>query len=90
VEERRQSPRRTVEGEFAALPNALKVRVLDISTTGVMLATTRPVELGTRGQLRLNLDGAPFTTDVEIQRVSMASGVAAGYVVGASFVATDA
>jgi hypothetical protein len=79
-----------VEGEFAALPNSLKVRVLDISATGVMLATTRPVELGTRGQLRLNLDGTPFTTDVEIQRVSTAPGVAAGYVVGASFVGTDA
>jgi hypothetical protein len=87
MEERRRSPRRDVN-ELAILPTSTNVRVLDISTGGVMLGMSRSVELGTRGRLRLNLEGEPFAADVQIQRVS--AGPADGYLVGAMFLELDA
>jgi hypothetical protein len=70
-EERRTMPRIPVEtGELAVLPFPMTVRVLDISLSGVLLQSAHPVGPGARGSLRLNLDGVPFTADVEVQRVS--------------------
>ena len=87
MDERRRSPRQDAEGELAILPTAMNVRVLDISTGGVMLGTSRSVDLGTRGRLRLNLGGSPFAADVQIQRVS--AGPADGYLLGAMFLGLD-
>ena len=87
MEERRRSSRRTVEGELASVPAALNVRVLDISVAGVLLQSSQPLEAGARGRLRLNLDGAPFRADVQVQRVSEPTDAKAGYRVGATFVA---
>jgi len=71
--ERRAIPRVPVEtGELAVLPFPMTVRVLDISLSGVLLQSAHPVGPGARGSLRLNLDGVPFTADVEVQRVSPA------------------
>lgn len=71
------------------LPASVNVKVLDISPGGVMLGTTRAIELGTRGQLRVNLAGASFTADVQVQRVSSVQGSSEGYTVGAMFVGLD-
>ena len=77
--ERRQYPRRQVEGEFAGVQATLSVRVLDISVSGVLLQSSRPVQVGERGSLRLSLGGQPFTADVEVQR--------SGYRLALAFVA---
>src|SRR5262249_60560919 len=71
MEERRRSPRYpTGAGEFALLPVAASVQVLDISQAGVLLRSQQPVKVGTRGRLRLTVGGAPFTAEVEVRRGS--------------------
>jgi hypothetical protein len=85
--ERRQYPRREVDGEFAGVQATLSVRVLDISVSGVLLQANRPVQVGERGSLRLSLGGQPFTADVEVQRVTTASPAAGGYRIALAFVA---
>ena len=85
--ERRQHPRRQVEGEFAGVQATLSVRILDMSVSGVLLQSSRPVQVGERGSLRLSLGGRPFTADVEVQRVSTASPASGGYRIALAFVA---
>lgn len=84
--ERRQYPRRQVDGEFAGVQATLSVRVLDISVSGVLLQSSRAVQVGERGALRLSLGGQPFTADVEVQRVTAPSGSSTGYRLALAFV----
>jgi PilZ domain len=89
MEERRRSARITLgHADVATLPTIQNVQVLDISVIGVMLHLSRPIDPGTRGCLRLNLWGSPFSADVEVRRVSPVSenGRDLGYRVGARFV----
>jgi PilZ domain-containing protein len=91
MQERRKMERMAIEtGELAVLPFPMTVRILDISLSGVLLQSAHPVGPGARGSLKLNLDGVPFTADVEVQRVSPAPDVksAEPYRIGAKFVAT--
>jgi len=90
MQERRRFPRRSVEGEFASVPAALNVQVLDISVAGVLLQSMYRVEPGTRGRLRLDLAGSPFIADVEVRRVVPAADSKTGYRLGATFVALPA
>lgn len=74
IEERRRSPRMTVtDAELTLVPFVSTVQVLDISAGGVLLELPRQPELGSRGRLRLTLDGVPFALQVQVQRVSQAS-----------------
>jgi hypothetical protein len=86
MEERRRFPRFDAAGQLATVPASVNVRVLDISVAGVLLHSSEPVEAGTRGNLRLHLDGSAFRADVQVQRVAAASDGAAGYRLGATFV----
>src|SRR5688500_1676668 len=86
MEERRRSPRRALEGELATVPSAVNVRVLDISVAGVLLQSNQPLQAGAQGRLRLNLAGAPFRADVQVQRVEEPLDAKTGYRVGATFV----
>jgi hypothetical protein len=91
MEERRTIPRVSIDiGELAVLPVPMSVRVLDISVSGVLLQAAHPVEPGARGSLRLNLDGVPFSAEVEVQRVSTGPEATDSepYRIGAKFVAT--
>ena len=85
MEERRRSPRHQVGGEFANLPANMSVRVIDISSAGVLLQSARMLNPGSRGSLRFTLAGAPFAADIQVQRVSTAA-EAGGYRIGATFV----
>ncbi len=85
MEERRRSSRRTIEG-VASVPAALNVRVLDISVAGVLLHSSQPVGPGSRARLRLDLDGSPFSADVQVQRVVPAPDSRPGFRLGAAFV----
>ena len=86
MEERRQFPRHDTAGQLATVPASVNVRVLDISVAGVLLHSSEEVALGTRGHLRLHLDGSPFRADVQVQRVAAAPDGTAGYRLGATFV----
>lgn len=86
IEERRRSPRYpVVGGEPAILPLSLSVQLLDISQTGVMVQSAQHAKEGTRGRLRFNLGGQPFSAEVEIRRVASGPG-GMGYKIGARFV----
>ena len=67
----------------------MAVRLLDISLGGVLLEASHPVDLGTRGDLRFNFAGIPFSAEVRVERVDRASDERAEehYSIGASFVA---
>ena len=85
MKERRQSARYSSDGDdSAALPLSASVQVLDISLTGVLLESLYPVQVGTRGRLRLKLGDTPVVAEVEVLRVTARADKA--YRVGAAFV----
>ena len=86
MEERRRFPRHETTDQLATVPANLNVRVLDISVAGVLLHSTEAVEPGTKGNLRLHLDGSAFRADVQVQRSAPAADGASGYRLGATFV----
>jgi c-di-GMP-binding flagellar brake protein YcgR len=90
MEERRRSPRYEIEaGELAVLPVAISVQVLDISPTGVLLQSSQPAKLGSRGRLRMTMGGMPLSAEVEVRRVSPGVGNA-GHRIGVMFVEISA
>jgi hypothetical protein len=88
--DRRRVPRTTIsDTELSVLAFPIPVRLLDISLSGVLLETTHPVELGTRGTLRFNFGGVPFSADVKVERLDSEATVSGTerFSVGATFVA---
>lgn len=86
MEERRRAPRHEVGEEFAKLPASMNVRVLDISTSGVLLQCPRMLSPGARGSLRFTLAGAPFAADIQVRRVTSSADAGSWYRIGATFV----
>lgn len=88
INERRGAPRYAAKaGELVMLPFPVSVQVMDISVAGVLLQSSRPIEVGTRGSLRLNIGGTPFLVDVDVRRVSPSpTGKDLTYRIGAQFV----
>jgi hypothetical protein len=61
--DRRRVPRAVIaDTELSVLAFPIPVRLLDISLGGVLLESSHPVDLGTRGTLRFNFGGTPFST----------------------------
>jgi hypothetical protein len=88
--DRRRVPRAAIaDTELSVLAFPIPVRLLDISLGGVLLESTHPVELATRGTLRFNFGGVPFSADVRVERIdrSAASNGTEKYCIGAAFVA---
>ena len=87
--DRRRVPRAVIaDTELSVLAFPIPVRLLDISLGGVLLESSHPVELGTRGTLRFNFGGVPFSADVKVERLdSQRNGAAERFTIGASFVA---
>lgn len=83
MEERRLSPRRQVHGQSVAVRVAESVRVLDLSSAGVLLETASPPDLGAIAKLKFSVGGEPLAADVEVRRVTAGP---SGYRVGARFV----
>jgi len=84
MEERRRGPRLDVEGA-ATMPARAGVRVLDISTAGVLLQSAHELTPGDRGNLRFTLAGSPFSAEIQVRRTAPAPETGAGYRIGASF-----
>ena len=68
------------------LPANMSVRVIDISSAGVLLQSAHMLNPGARGSLRFTLAGAPFAADIQVQRVSTSTEAGSGYRIGATFV----
>src|SRR5690606_10000509 len=67
--ERRRSPRVKLPGALAfRAGRRVRVRVLDISGTGALLASDDPLPVGLAGRLPLSLGGAPFEAQVRVVR----------------------
>jgi hypothetical protein len=74
-QERRRSPRvRAASRCEVRVQTHVRVRLVDISASGALLAPEEPLPVGTTGKLRLALGGVPFETPVEVRRVEPAAG----------------
>ena len=87
--ERRRVPRAAIaDTELSVLAFPVPVRLMDISLGGVLLESLHTVDLATRGTLRFNFGGLPFSADVKVERVQrQATPVGERFIIGASFVA---
>jgi len=90
--DRRRVPRALIaDTELSVLAFPIPVRLLDISLGGVLLESTHPVDLGTRGTLRFSFGGQQVSADVRLERIdrSPQSNGAEKYSIGAAFVALN-
>jgi len=83
--ERRRHPRVRVEEMSATVPATLNVQVLDISASGALFRTTRPIAPGMRGVFRLDLGGRQLSAEVMVRRVAPIPGGVLGFHVGVTF-----
>ncbi len=87
--DRRRATRVVIaDTELTVLAFPAAVRLIDISLSGVLLESTHPVDLDSRGTLRFNFGGVPFSADVQVER-STSLAPAAGtsrFSIGATFV----
>lgn len=85
--ERRSVPRAALGGGFdCRLVVRARVRVLDVSLTGALLATETPLPLGAFGHLSTVLAAGPFTPVVEVLRQAPSH---TGHQVGTQFHGMD-
>jgi hypothetical protein len=90
--ERRRAPRVSVApGTQLSVPTALTVRLLDISTNGVLISAPQRMNVGQRARLQVTLGGEPLSVEVEVARVAEGTQELGRhrYRVGATFVAPD-
>ena len=66
----------------ATLTWDLPVRVIDVSASGCLIETWRPIEVGTTGTLQLRLTGENCWDEVEVARCHAVQGLPALYHVG--------
>jgi c-di-GMP-binding flagellar brake protein YcgR len=69
-QERRRFPRVVVDESHyeVRIARRVRVRLLDISASGALLASEERLPAGITGRLRLFLSGAPFESAVEVTR----------------------
>lgn len=88
--ERRRTPRVPVQpGTRVDFPLALTVRLVDISTSGVLISSPQQMAVGQRARLQLTLSGEPVDVEVEVRRVIDSVHDSSGrnrYRLGATFV----
>lgn len=88
--ERRRTPRAVLHPSTECrLEMRTRVRLVDISLTGALLASDAPLPIGARAQLRTTVTASSFTPAVQINRIADATGQAAGCALGAVFTAID-
>jgi c-di-GMP-binding flagellar brake protein YcgR len=67
--ERRRTPRTELpDEEVCGVEIRQRVRLLDISQSGVLVSGEAPLPVGTRGQLRAGLAALPFSADIAVRR----------------------
>jgi hypothetical protein len=66
--ERRQVPRLEVQDVACRIELRTRVRLMDISASGALLATETPLPVGTSAVLKSGLAASAFTPQVQIRR----------------------
>jgi len=91
--ERRRTPRVPVmEDHRVGMPLAVTVRLIDISTGGVLISSTQQMNVGQKARLHTTLGSEPFNVEVEVRRVADVGSEANGrgrYRMGAVFTSLD-
>jgi hypothetical protein len=88
--ERRQHPRLGVrEGIECRLEVRPRVRLLDISASGALLATDLPLPIGSHASLRSNIANGPFSCGLEIRRHANTTWPGQPLALGATFTGMD-
>jgi hypothetical protein len=68
-QERRRTPRVATHGRYEfRLGRRIRIRVVDISGTGALLAADERLPVGTRGRIQVSLGGHQFDGTVEVRR----------------------
>ncbi len=70
------------------LAREVPARLVDISRTGCLLESSRHVDVGTVGELRLEVQSHRYVDDVRVTRCVLMEGSSSTYLVGVEFVAT--
>ena len=88
--ERRRVPRVEVDGSLECqLEMRTRIRLVDISLTGALMASDAQLPVGTRAHLNAGVGASPFAPDVQIQRIADRSARGSSQSVGAVFVGMD-
>ena len=66
----------------------VRVRLVNISTSGCLLESSLRLEAGTAGDLRIRVGGETYADDVRIARVQQVQGAGSTWQVGAEFLWT--
>ena len=75
VHERRRTPRAAVEGRTeVGLELRARVRLVDISASGALLASDTALPIASTGQLKVALDATHFSPTVKVRRTALAFG----------------
>jgi len=75
--------------QMGVLSKEFALRLLNCSSSGCLLETTSRIENGTIGTLRLTLEGAELTEDIQVVRCQKLAGAGSLYHVGAKFLWTQ-
>jgi hypothetical protein len=68
-QERRRTPRVATHGRYEfRLGRRIRIRVVDISGRGALLAADERLPIGTRGRIQVSLGGHQFDGTVEVRR----------------------
>ena len=88
--ERRRRPRLTLNPPVECqLDLQARVRLLDISLSGAMLASEVPLPVGAPARLNVGVSSGPFVPDVEVARIGRTSGREASLSLGVMFAGMD-
>jgi pilus assembly protein Flp/PilA len=73
---------------FGVLARTMPSRLVEVSRSGCLLESGHRVELGTVGELRLQVGDALLADDVRVTRCVLVEGSGSSYLVGAEFLQT--
>jgi PilZ domain-containing protein len=76
------------EDQIGVLCKEFRLHLLNCSSSGCLLETSSPIEVGTIGTLRLTIDGDPFSEDVQVVRCQKIAGAGSLFHVGVKFIWT--
>jgi len=76
------------EDQLGVLSKEFHLHLLNCSSSGCLLETNSPIEVGTVGLLRLTLAGDEFSEEVQVVRCQQIAGAGSVYHVGATFLWT--